>query len=143
MPVEDVLIDLDDTGNIDDEDTVAEDSYSPTILDNDAGSDTEIGDEILLSPDFQFYYMGGQEETQIKMNEPISISEFNKPLNIVVNWSDKMSEKYDTHLLNSLLDVFKPQLWTRKPQESVSLYKCLEAFLKEEPLGLEDMWLVH
>ncbi|XP_044498409.1 ubiquitin carboxyl-terminal hydrolase 8-like isoform X3 [Mangifera indica] len=140
MPVEDVLIDLDDTGNIDDEDTVAEDSYSPTILDNDAGSDTEIGDEILLSPDFQLYYMGGQEETQIKMNEPISISEFNKPLNIIVNWSDKMSEKYDTHLLSSLLDVFKPQLWTRKPQESVSLYKCLEAFLKEEPLGLEDMW---
>jgi hypothetical protein len=30
----------------------------------------------------------------------------------------------------------------RMPQESVSLYKCLEAFLKEEPLGPEDMWLV-
>jgi hypothetical protein len=26
----------------------------------------------------------------------------------------------------------------RMPQESVSLYKCLEAFLKEEPLGPVD-----
>jgi len=41
-----------------------------------------------------------------------------------------------------LPEVLKPQLYARRPQESVSLYKCLEAFLKEEPLGPEDMWLV-
>ncbi|KHN34173.1 Ubiquitin carboxyl-terminal hydrolase 8 [Glycine soja] len=29
---------------------------------------------------------------------------------------------------------------TQRMQESVSIYKCLEAFLKEEPLGPEDMW---
>ncbi|KAJ7971697.1 Ubiquitin carboxyl-terminal hydrolase [Quillaja saponaria] len=51
-----------------------------------------------------------------------------------------MIQKYDSYLLNSLHEVFKPQLFTRRPEESVSLSKCLEAFLKEEPLGPEDMW---
>jgi ubiquitin carboxyl-terminal hydrolase 4/11/15 len=53
-----------------------------------------------------------------------------------------MLKKYDTNLLGSLPEVFKPQLFTKRTQESVSIYKCLEAFLREEPLGPEDMWLV-
>lgn len=39
-------------------------------------------------------------------------------------------------------EVFKSDFLAKKPQESVSLYKCLEAFLQEEPIGPEDMWLV-
>ncbi|CDY16616.1 BnaC09g36570D [Brassica napus] len=45
---------------------------------------------------------------------------------------------YDTCLLSSLPEVSK--FGTKRPQETVSLYKCLEAFLKEEPLGPDDMW---
>ncbi|KAI5342698.1 hypothetical protein L3X38_010574 [Prunus dulcis] len=47
--------------------------------------------------------------------------------------------EYDTRLLSSLAEIFKSSLFAKKPQESVSLYKCLEAFLKEEPLGPEDV----
>ncbi|GLT96361.1 hypothetical protein SLE2022_139870 [Rubroshorea leprosula] len=36
--------------------------------------------------------------------------------------------------------VFRPHSFAREPQESVSLYKCLEDFLQEEPLGPDDMW---
>ena len=76
------------------------------------------------------------------MNEPVPISRFTKKLDVSVHWPDKMIQKYDTCLLSSLPEVFKPQLFARSPQESISLYKCLEGFLQEEPLGPDDMWLV-
>ncbi|KAE8720254.1 Ubiquitin carboxyl-terminal hydrolase 5 [Hibiscus syriacus] len=40
----------------------------------------------------------------------------------------------------SLQQIFKSCFLAKRPQKSVSLYKCLEAFLTEEPLGPEDMW---
>ncbi|MFS8019362.1 putative ubiquitinyl hydrolase 1 [Helianthus anomalus] len=61
-------------------------------------------------------------------------------LNVVVCWSANMLEYYDQRLLSSPAEVYKPALFSKRPQESISLYKCLEAFLKEEPLGPEDMW---
>ncbi|KAJ9542934.1 hypothetical protein OSB04_029440 [Centaurea solstitialis] len=51
-----------------------------------------------------------------------------------------MLEKYDQSLLGSPAEVYKPAFFSKRPQEAISLYKCLEAFLKEEPLGPEDMW---
>ncbi|KAJ4705426.1 Ubiquitin carboxyl-terminal hydrolase [Melia azedarach] len=140
MPVDDESNDSDDAGNMANEDLVVEDVINSPVLDNDAVSDSETGDEPHLSDDFRFYYMDSKEPSEIKMNEPVSISCSNQVLNILVYWPEKMIEKYDTCLLSSLMEVFRPQLFTRKPQESVSLYKCLEAFLKEEPLGPEDMW---
>ncbi|KAL5808588.1 hypothetical protein ACOSQ3_029279 [Xanthoceras sorbifolium] len=138
MPVEDVLNDYDDAGTTANEDSAVEDVINPTVSNNYAGSDSEIGDEPHVGSDFQFHI--DTESTEIKMNEPVLISKLTKKLNILVYWPHKMIEKYDICLLSSLLEVFKPQLFTSKPQESVSLYKCLEAFLKEEPLGPEDMW---
>ena len=89
---------------------------------------------------FQFFTGSGNSE--IKMDEPVLVSGLTNELEVLVLWSDKMIEKYDTCLLSSLPEVFKPPMFMKRPQESVSLYKCLEAFLKEEPLGPEDMWLV-
>ncbi|KAF9664850.1 hypothetical protein SADUNF_Sadunf16G0060900 [Salix dunnii] len=73
------------------------------------------------------------------MNEPLPAPKFDNDSQVYVTWSENTIEKYDTCLLSSLPEVFKIQLCTTRPQESVSLYKCLESFLKEEPLGPEDM----
>ncbi|CAN4100809.1 unnamed protein product [Withania somnifera] len=77
---------------------------------------------------------------EIVKDEPLQSTDIPGRLNVLVNWSPKMLEKYNTSLFSSLPEVFKSGFFGKRPQESVSLYKCLEAFLKEEPLGPEDMW---
>ncbi|KAM1948144.1 hypothetical protein ACFX15_008374 [Malus domestica] len=145
MPTGDALdiFDDDDIGNYATEDSNKEDATPSTIMDNDAYADRESGDEAHLHNDFQFYFTdtkGAIRDTLIDMNEPIVVSKLPKRLSVLVLWSDKMTKKYDTCLLSNLPEIFKPPFSVRRPQESVSLYKCLEAFMKEEPLGPEDMW---
>lgn len=61
---------------------------------------------------------------------------------IYIDWSQNLLEKYDTHYLENLPEVFKYGPVTKKARsEPLSLYTCLEAFLREEPLVPEDMWL--
>ena len=78
--------------------------------------------------------------SEIVMNELLDSADLTGQLHILVCWSDNMLQKYDQRLLSSPAEVYKPALFSKRPQESISLYKCLEAFLKEEPLGPEDMW---
>ncbi|KAG6507920.1 hypothetical protein ZIOFF_033274 [Zingiber officinale] len=62
-------------------------------------------------------------------------------LKIMMGWSDKLHGIYDFHFLENLPEVFKSGFMLKKTrQEAVTLYSCLEAFLKEEPLGPDDMW---
>ncbi|MCH95154.1 ubiquitin carboxyl-terminal hydrolase 5-like, partial [Trifolium medium] len=62
---------------------------------------------------------------------------------VYIDWSQKLLEKYDTHPLETLPEVLKYGPVTKKARtEPLSLYTCLEAFLREEPLVPEDMWLV-
>ncbi|XP_054816483.1 ubiquitin carboxyl-terminal hydrolase 8-like isoform X2 [Prosopis cineraria] len=137
MPSEDLLYEYDD-GKKDDievsEDNELGDATNSACLEGDSDSDLEA--------DFRFYLTSPlrMETMEIKMNEPLPFTLLPKKLEVAVLWSDKMIKKYDTCLLSSLPEVFKPQLFSKKTQESVSVYKCLEAFLKEEPLGPEDMW---
>ncbi|KAG8646943.1 hypothetical protein MANES_09G043300v8 [Manihot esculenta] len=131
----------DDSGVTANEDSAMEDVPSINVSDGNADSDSETDNGPLFSNDFQFCikdYHG--RVTEIEMNKPLLAPSYNNRLEVHVLWSEKMVEKYDTCILSSLPEVFKPQLCTRRPQESVSLYKCLEAFLKEEPLGPDDMW---
>lgn len=61
---------------------------------------------------------------------------------VYIDWSQKLLENYDTHYLENLPEVFKYGPVTKKSRnEPPSLYTCLEAFLREEPLVPEDMWL--
>lgn len=61
---------------------------------------------------------------------------------VYVDWSQKLLEKYDFHYMENLPEVFKSGPVTKKARsEPLSLYTCLEAFLREEPLVPEDMWL--
>ncbi|XP_030511259.1 ubiquitin carboxyl-terminal hydrolase 8-like isoform X2 [Rhodamnia argentea] len=112
------------------EDSEMEDTQSPC----DAESDAEMVD----GPNEFEFFLGGS--SKLRMSEPVVVSRARRSLEILVFWPEKMFEKYDMCFLGSLPEIFKPPSFTRRPPESVSLYKCLEAFLKEEPLGPEDMW---
>ncbi|KAL3335885.1 hypothetical protein AABB24_031883 [Solanum stoloniferum] len=96
-----------------------------------------------LDMEFHFYLSDDKaiaKGAEIVMSEPLQSTDIPGRLNVLVNWSPKMVEKYNTSLFSSLPEVFKSGFFGKRPQDSVSLYKCLEAFLKEEPLGPEDMW---
>ncbi|KAG9445256.1 hypothetical protein H6P81_016596 [Aristolochia fimbriata] len=106
----------------------------------DVGDDTNDSDS---GNGLEFYLTDEKGSTKlapISMNEQVLISGSNKRVNVLVCWSDKTSQQYEMSLLNSLPEVFKSGFFTKRPPETVSLYACLEAFLKEEPLGPEDMW---
>ncbi|XP_062111877.1 ubiquitin carboxyl-terminal hydrolase 5 isoform X2 [Humulus lupulus] len=76
----------------------------------------------------------GQEKT-------IKISSSSTSIVIYIDWSQKLLHNYDTHFLENLPEVFKYGPVTKKARcEPLSLYTCLEAFLREEPLVPEDMW---
>ncbi|CAN6480466.1 unnamed protein product [Victoria cruziana] len=62
-------------------------------------------------------------------------------IQITMRWSDQDEDLYDTSLLENLPEVYKSGFFMKKiRQESVTLFSCLDAFLKEEPLGPDDMW---
>ncbi|KAF8391515.1 hypothetical protein HHK36_023820 [Tetracentron sinense] len=71
----------------------------------------------------------------------IKLSSSSTSILVFIDWSKKHLEKYDTHYLENLPEVFKYGPVTKKARnEPLSLYTCLEAFLREEPLVPEDMW---
>ncbi|KAI3704209.1 hypothetical protein L1987_74424 [Smallanthus sonchifolius] len=93
--------------------------------------------------DVKFYLTddnGNAKGSEVFMDDLLDSMELTGQVNVLVCWSDNMLEYYDQHLLSSPAEVYKPALFSKRPQESISLYRCLEAFLKEEPLGPEDMW---
>ncbi|GAB2274235.1 hypothetical protein Dimus_009002 [Dionaea muscipula] len=60
-------------------------------------------------------------------------------LRLVLHWTKNVAELYNFSFLEDIPVVYKSA--AKRPQpESVSLFSCLEAFLKEEPLGPDDMW---
>eukprot|EP00268_Persea_americana_P056126 TRINITY_DN6585_c0_g2_i2.p1 TRINITY_DN6585_c0_g2~~TRINITY_DN6585_c0_g2_i2.p1 ORF type:complete len:932 (+),score=131.36 TRINITY_DN6585_c0_g2_i2:337-3132(+) len=62
-------------------------------------------------------------------------------IRVLLEWRDKEYGLYNISFLKNPPVVFESELvkW-EKQWEEVSLFSCLEAFLKEEPLGLEDTW---
>ncbi|KAK9054996.1 hypothetical protein SSX86_026075 [Deinandra increscens subsp. villosa] len=59
---------------------------------------------------------------------------------LFIDWSPKLLQKYETHYLEKLPEVFKYGPAKKSRAEPLSLYTCLESFLREEPLVPEDMW---
>ncbi|XVF24583.1 hypothetical protein REPUB_Repub13aG0140400 [Reevesia pubescens] len=63
------------------------------------------------------------------------------PIVVYFDWSSKLLEKYNMNYLENLPEVFKYGPVTKKARtEPLSLFTCMEAFLREEPLVPEDMW---
>lgn len=94
--------------------------------------------------ELQFYLTdekGIVKHSKLLMNEPVAVTGVSR-LHVLVCWPETQIEHCDLGLLSSLPEVFKSGFYAKRPQESVSLYKCLEAFLQEEPLGPDDMWSV-
>ena len=64
-------------------------------------------------------------------------------IRVLMDWSEKELGMYNIDYMDGLPEVFKPGFMSKKTrQEAVNLFSCLDAFLKEEPLGPDDMWLV-
>ncbi|GAA0154693.1 cysteine protease [Lithospermum erythrorhizon] len=60
---------------------------------------------------------------------------------IMLDWFEREQELYDASYLKDLPEVYKTGFTVKKTkQEAISLFSCLDAFLKEEPLGPDDMW---
>ncbi|KAK4421450.1 Ubiquitin carboxyl-terminal hydrolase 10 [Sesamum alatum] len=60
---------------------------------------------------------------------------------VMLDWTEKEHEQYDSSYLKDLPEVHKSGILAKKTkQEAISLFSCLDAFLKEEPLGPDDMW---
>ncbi|CAN0840798.1 Ubiquitin carboxyl-terminal hydrolase 10 [Linum grandiflorum] len=61
---------------------------------------------------------------------------------IFLDWTEEEHRLYDSSYLKDLPDVYHKTGFTAKKTrpEAVSLFSCLEAFLREEPLGPDDMW---
>ena len=65
-----------------------------------------------------------------------------KCMQVILDWTEKEQVFYDLSFLDDLPEVYKHSGFFAKKtkQEGVNLFSCLEAFLKEEPLGPDDMW---
>lgn len=62
---------------------------------------------------------------------------------IYLDWTAELSGMYDITCLEGLPEVLKYGPATKKARsEPLSLYACLEAFLREEPLVPDEMWYV-
>ncbi|WVZ91328.1 hypothetical protein U9M48_037516 [Paspalum notatum var. saurae] len=77
---------------------------------------------------------------KIEMDQSITLKDPHKRLHVSVFWEDHGLEQYSLSSLDSLPEIYKAVLFSRRPQDTCSLYACLEAFIKEEPLGPDDMW---
>lgn len=64
-----------------------------------------------------------------------------RKVKVMLDWTEKEHELYDSSYLKDLPEVHKSGILAKKTkQEAISLFSCLDAFLKEEPLGPDDMW---
>ncbi|KAH6830170.1 ubiquitin-specific protease 8 [Perilla frutescens var. hirtella] len=113
-----------------------------TVSDEAVNSKNESENDLDPHSDFEFYmesaiYPGG---FKIQMDEPVPIPKGDQRIKVRVSWSEKLIQDYDTPVLSQLPEVCKAAFTSNWNQDSISLYKCVDAFLKEEPLGPDDMW---
>ncbi|XP_073317409.1 ubiquitin carboxyl-terminal hydrolase 5-like [Primulina huaijiensis] len=71
----------------------------------------------------------------------VKLSSSSMSILVFVDWSQKLLGSYDTSHIENLPEVCKYGHLSKKARnEPLSLYACLESFLREEPLVPEDMW---
>ncbi|KAL6593371.1 hypothetical protein ACP70R_049026 [Stipagrostis hirtigluma subsp. patula] len=90
---------------------------------------------------FQLQLVDDSNTVIEKSDDVIRVPQSSLAAVFFVNWPKAELKKIDTHHLENLPEVFKfapPAKRTRG--EPLSLYACLDAFLREEPLVPEDMW---
>ncbi|XP_073304199.1 ubiquitin carboxyl-terminal hydrolase 5-like isoform X3 [Primulina huaijiensis] len=71
----------------------------------------------------------------------VKLSSSSMSILVFFDWSQKLLGSYDTSQIENLPEVCKyGHLGKKARNEPLSLYACLESFLREEPLVPEDMW---
>ncbi|XP_062189437.1 ubiquitin carboxyl-terminal hydrolase 8-like [Phragmites australis] len=93
--------------------------------------------------EFEFYLKyerGDGQQQKIEINELDLLNTKPSRLHVNVHWQHNALRQYDTSMLSNLPEIHKLELIPKGTEDSVALHGCLEAFLKEEPLGPEDMW---
>ncbi|CAI0374597.1 unnamed protein product [Linum tenue] len=76
-----------------------------------------------------------------KEGKSVRVATSSAPAVVYVDWSRDLIEKCNTNYFENLPEVFKYGHVSKKARtEPLSLYTCLEGFLREEPLVPEDMW---
>ncbi|OQU88462.1 hypothetical protein SORBI_3002G039200 [Sorghum bicolor] len=106
----------------------------------DGGSDSNKEAQM---EEFEFYLKNERGDGQlqkIEINELDLLETAPSRLHVNVHWLRNASKKYATSMLSNLPEIHKLELIPKGTEDSVALHGCLEAFLKEEPLGPEDMW---
>lgn len=141
------------SGNLDKNVSIGASNPSHNGNGNEASKDTtesdsqQVGSDkptTLTSPKL-FLQLVDENNTCIDLSvgeeKAVKVSSSSEPILVFVDWSDKIMEKYDTHHIENLSEVCKYGPVTKKSRtEPLSLYTCLEAFLREEPLVPDDMW---
>ncbi|CAM0905379.1 unnamed protein product [Alopecurus aequalis] len=92
---------------------------------------------------FEFYLTNERDDiqhTRIEVNDLKLIETTPSRVHVSVHWHHSVSRQYNTSVLNNLPEIHKLELIPKESEDCVALHGCLEAFLKEEPLGPEDMW---
>jgi hypothetical protein len=114
--------------------TTCEEGLSTSNVDDNASNDEALPFQLSLTDD--------KGNTRNAINTD-SNRFFGLVMRVLMDWSDRELEMYNIDYMDDLSDVFKPGFMSKKTrQEAVNLFSCLDAFLKEEPLGPDDMWLV-
>ncbi|XP_062188295.1 ubiquitin carboxyl-terminal hydrolase 8-like [Phragmites australis] len=93
--------------------------------------------------EFEFYLKnerGDGQQQNIKISELDLLETAPNRLLVNAHWQCNALRQYDTSMLNNLPEIHKLELIPKGTEDPVALHGCLEAFLKEEPLGPEDMW---
>lgn len=132
LPSEEILID-DDASQMR---ACEDDKVHDTVPDEASGSKNKFESNLDAQTDFEFHLSTGSfSSSRIEMNERVPILKSDQKIEVFVSWSEKMIQEYDTSILSILPEVCK-----ERTQDSIPLYKCVDAFLREEPLGPDDMW---
>lgn len=120
--------------------SVSEESTSDCQMDNVDGY--QLGDKDSEETELSFHLcITDDRGMSCKPILKDSVIKPSKIVKVILDWTEKDHDLYDASYLKDLPSVHKPGLTVKKTkQESISLFSCLDAFLKEEPLGPDDMW---
>lgn len=118
----------------------AEESSSSSNGQSGVGNDEMEEDDLSIElPSFQISWVDDRGANPKPIHRDTVIS--GQTVKIMLDWTERELELYDASYLTDLPEVHKSGFTVKKTrQEAISLFSCLDAFLKEEPLGPEDMW---
>ncbi|KAJ0232840.1 putative ubiquitin carboxyl-terminal hydrolase 11 [Hirschfeldia incana] len=107
-----------------------------------SSKNSEVEEDNAAAGDGSFnVFLAETYSSSLKPLEPGFVANPRSTTKVVVEWTKKEHEKYDSSSLDvDLPEVYRPSISVKKTKKEVSLFSCLEAFIAEEPLGPEDMW---